>query len=52
MTSPYGRRDGTEDAVDVDLPGDLERIECFECGHGVVTNAASDVDRCVSCRED
>ena len=47
MTSPYGRRDGTDDAVDVDLPGGLERVEC---GHGVVTNKPDDVDKCAGCR--
>lgn len=41
------RADPTDD---VDLPGGLERIECVECGHGVVTNNPDDVDRCVGCR--
>jgi hypothetical protein len=52
MTEPYGRRDGVDDARDTDLPGGLERVECAECGHGVITNRANDVDKCVGCRGD
>jgi len=50
MTSPYGRRDGVDDTAEADLPGGLERIECVECGHGVVTNKPDDVDKCAACR--
>jgi len=47
MTFPFGSDDDTAD----DLPGGLERVECVECGHGVITNQGNDVDRCVGCRD-
>jgi len=35
-----------------DLPGGLERIDCVECGKGVITNHDTDDVQCVGCSDD
>lgn len=48
MTS-FDERD--DEDVDVDeLPDGFDRVECVDCGRGVVTNKPDDVDRCGDCR--